>query len=165
MDANQRTQLICTAVTAVGPKTAYETPEAWQAALHATALDLAVMTSEGSDIANAVSALSEAKVFSGTVTGIYKEKSSTRGVITLHTGTDRVKDGVPAGCEQVRTDRTDGAVGRAMALSVKELIGHRLLVRVVVEEFNGGQGKVRVVKHITDLGVDPQFEQKTAPAA
>ncbi len=105
--------------------------------------------------AKAAEQISKCKVFSGIVRDVKKEQSSTRGVITLHTGTDRATDGVPAGCEQVRTERTDNPEGLAMARKVKSLIGHRVLVWVEVEEFTTGNvtKKMRVVRHTEDRGV------------
>lgn len=96
--------------------------------------------------------LAACKVFSGTIVDIKKEQSSTRGLITINTGTDREKEGVPAGCEQIRTERTDNPEGKAMAKKVQGLKGNRVLVWVEVEEIKGGQSKVRVLRHVQDLG-------------
>lgn len=97
------------------------------------------------------------KKFVGVITEVKKEQSSQRGVITLHTGTEQVRPGVPAGHEQVRTDRTDsGGSGRALALKARSLIGHRVLVYVEVEEFikkDKTPGKARVLRHVEDLGL------------
>lgn len=100
--------------------------------------------------------IAKAKTFIGTVTDVKKEQSSTRGVITLFTNTEQARDGLPAGHEQVRTDRTDsGVAGKALALKARSLIGHRVLVHVEIEEYQGknGPGKVRVLRHLEDLGV------------
>lgn len=97
--------------------------------------------------------LDACKVFSGTVVDVKKEQSSTRGLVTLNTGTDREKDGLNAGEEQVRTERTDNPEGLAMAKKVRELKGRRVLVWVEVEEIKGGSSKVRVLRHIQDIGV------------
>lgn len=81
---------------------------------------------------------------------IAKEHSSTRGVVTLHTGTERSDDGN----EQIRTERTDNPVGLAMAKQVKDLVGHKVVVWVEVEQTKNGQSKVRVLRHVEDRGVD-----------
>lgn len=160
MDQNTRTSIVAAAVTAAGPVSNYADQSAWSNAVHEHAVGIAVMASETSQIARTLTSIENAKVFPGTVMQIRKERSSTRGLITLHTGTDRTREGVPEGCEQVRTERTDNALGLAMAQKFKSLIGHRVLVWVEVEEYNNGQGKVRVVKHVEPLGVDAEFEQK-----
>lgn len=101
--------------------------------------------------------IEKSKTFVGVVTGVQKEQSSTRGIITLHTGTTRATKGVPEGHEQVRTDRTDSGIsGRALAIKAKSLIGHRVAVHVELEEFQNKQNetvKVRVLRHIEDLGI------------
>lgn len=101
------------------------------------------------------------KVFVGTVISVKKEQSSTRGIVTLYTGTTQVKDGIPAGCEQVRTERTDSADGRAIARGAQELVGHRVTVYVELEAIRGGNTKVRVLRHIESNGVDPNYDAQT----
>lgn len=160
MDHSTRTSVVAAAVVAAGPVTGYDGEDAWQHQVHANAVSIAVMASDTSQIARSIQSVENAKVFSGTVMQVRKEHSSTRGVITLHTDTDRTKDGVPEGCESVRTDRTDNPLGLAMARRVKSLVGHRVLVWVEIEEFNGGQGKVRVVKHVEALAPDAEFADK-----
>jgi len=54
------------------------------------------------------------------------------------------------GKEKVRTERTDNPEGMAMAKRLTELKGHRVLLWIEVEEYDGG--KVRVVRHVEDLG-------------
>lgn len=152
MDNSTRINVISAAVIAAGP--VGEDRSAWQAQVQENAVNIAVMASDTSQIAKALASIENAKVFSGTVVSVKKETSSTRGVITLNTGTDRAKEGVAEGCEQVRTERTDNIMGRNMALKMRDLIGHRVLVWVEVEEYNNGAGKVRVLKHVEDLGVD-----------
>lgn len=96
--------------------------------------------------------LGKCKVFTGIVRDVKKEQSSTRGLITLYTGTDRAKDGVPEGCETLRTERTDNPEGLAMAKKVKGLIDHKVTVWVEVEEYGNGSGKVRVLRHVESRG-------------
>lgn len=192
MDDAQRLSIITAAVSAAGPQTAYtkveqvqaknddgspkfdsenrpvlvpvevQDPGAWQTAVIQNAVQIAVMAGEKSNVVAAIDQITKSKTFTGTVIEVKKEPSSTRGIITLHTGTDRVKEGVPAGCEQVRTDRTDNPLGLALARKMKNLIGHKVVVWVEVEEINGGSGKVRVLRHVESLGVDQDFARKAA---
>lgn len=156
MDSNTRTAVVAAAVTAAGP--VGDNPAAWQARVQQNAVSIAVMASEKHEIAKAIEAIEESKVFTGTVVGVKKEKSSTRGVITLFTGTDRAREGVPEGCEQVRTERTDNPNGMAMAMSVREMVGQRVKVWVEVEEYNNGAGKVRVLRHFEAQGQETRPE-------
>jgi hypothetical protein len=104
--------------------------------LKANARDIKVMLGDKSRIGAQLAALDLAmdadnpggKVFVGTVLGVTKEKSSTRAIVTLHTGTDRTSDNAPAGAETVRTDRTDNPDGRAIARAAQLLVGHRVTV-------------------------------------
>ena len=41
-----------------------------------------------------------------------------------------------------------------MARRLTMLVGHRVLLWVEVAVMNGGAGKVRVIRHVEDLGVD-----------
>jgi hypothetical protein len=116
-----------------------------------------------SDVADQVVKIQDAiaksnKSFLGTVVSITKEQSSTRGVVVLHTGTDRSFDGVPAGCETVRTDRTDDPDGLMMARKVRALKGHKVLVYVELESDKNGQRRYRVLRHIVDKGIDNDME-------
>lgn len=137
--------------------------------LKANARSIRVMLSPESSISKQLNALDKAidrdndggKVFVGTVVGVTKESSSTRGIVTLYTGTDQTRDGVPAGCETIRTDRTDSADGRAMARAAQLLIGHRVTVYVELEAIRGGQTKVRVLRHVESNGVDPNYDAQT----
>lgn len=160
MDNTTRTNIITAAVMATGP--AGDDPAAWQAKVQENAVSIAVMASETSNIAKALTSIENSKVFPGTVVSVRRERSSTRGIVTIYTGTDRVTEGVPAGCEQVRTDRTDGAIGLAMAKKAKAAIGARILMWVEVEEYNGGQGKVRVLKHFEILTAEDKAPEVQA---
>lgn len=162
MDFNQRTSIITAAAAAAGP---VADDSEWRASVTEKAIEIAVMCSDGSDVAKALESIGKAKVFVGHVVSVKKEASSTRGVVTLYTGTDREKDGVPAGCEQVRTDRTDAPLGLSMARKVRDLIGHRVVVWVEVEEYNGGQGKVRVLRHVESQGLSGEQIAQDALAA
>lgn len=143
---------------------------AWDQAFKANARDIKVLTSPKSRVVAQLNALDKAidenngdgKVFIGTVTGIAIEERTTRAIVTLYTGTDRAVDGLPAGCESVRTERTDNPDGRAIARATQLLIGHRVTVYVELEAIRGGSTKVRVLRHIEDNGVDAAFDAATA---
>ena len=113
-----------------------------------------------SDVADQVVKIQEAiaksdKTFVGTVVSVKKEASSTRAIVTLNTGTARVHDGVVAGCETVRTDRTDDPDGLLMAKKVQSLKGHKVLVYVELEPGkNNDPRRFRVLRHIVDKGLD-----------
>jgi len=135
----------------------------------ASAREIKVMLGERSRIGAQLAALDKAldpdhdggKVFVGTIVGVTKEATSQRAQVTLFTGTDRTSDGVPAGCERVRTDRTDNLDGRAIARAAQLLIGHRVTVYVELEAIRGGSTKVRVARHFEDNGVDADYDAAT----
>jgi len=112
-----------------------------------------------SDVADQVVKIQDAiaksdKSFIGTVLSVKKEESSTRAIVTLHTGTDRDPDGN----ETVRTDRTDDPDGSLMAKKVQSLKGRKVRVYVQLETMKGRDRKVRVLRHVVDKGVDSEDE-------
>lgn len=112
-----------------------------------------------SDVADQVVKIQDAiaksdKSFIGTVLSVKKEESSTRAIVTLHTGTDRDPDGN----ETVRTDRTDDPDGLLMAKKVQSLKGRKVRVYVQLETMKGSDRKVRVLRHVVDKGVDSEDE-------
>ncbi len=123
------------------------------------------MFAQGSEVDNTINRLVKAKVFTGHVVGIQKESSSTRGVVKLYTGTSKSHKNCEPGFEQVRTDRTDTPSGLAMARKIRNLIGHRILIRVFVDQFvnkTGDNVKVRVVVGVEDLGISDNPDAKAA---
>ena len=149
---------------------------AYDQALKANAREIKVMLSDRSAITaqlaqldKAIGDSSDGKVFVGTVVNVAKEESSKRGVIFIHTGTEReakFKDQVLApGQELVRTDRTDNPDGSAIARLGQRLIGHRVVLYVELEPTRNGQSKVRVVRHLEDKGIDPNFDPATRTVA
>lgn len=151
MEDSTRTQLILSAVGMTGP--VGDDPSQWQADVKRNLSSLVAMTAPQSVYSRQIEEVSAAKVFAATVLDVKKEGSSTRGVATLQGRPSKyAEDGV----EQVRTDRTDTPEGLAMARTLRGLKGHRVMLWVYLEEFQGksGHGKVRVVKHVEDLGED-----------
>ncbi|WP_277212289.1 hypothetical protein [Isoptericola croceus] len=146
IDAATKQQIVVAAMSAVGP--VGEDSAAWESEVARTAARFtAVAGNDQHPAFRAVEQVAAAKVFTGTVVSIVKEQSSTRGLITLHTGTERSDDGT----ESVRTERTDNPVGLAMAKQVRSLVGHKVVVWIEVETMKNGN-KSRVLRHIEDRG-------------
>lgn len=144
-----RQQIILAAVNAAGEKYDNESPAQYEARVAAEARRIKVMTSPQSRISRALDVLDECKVFTAEVVKIEKEQRSTRGLITLKGKPSKFS---PDGIETVRTERTDNPEGVAMVRALKPLIGHRVLLWVELEAVNEGASKVRVVRHVEDLG-------------
>lgn len=108
------------------------------------------------------------KHFTGTVLGIMKEESSTRGVVSIGTFTDHPKWGSMVsprehpltkvktpGVEHFRTDRTDSktdTVAKDLANYIRTLIGHKVNVTLKMEEGKDGT-KYRTLIAVQDLGL------------
>lgn len=170
-DTAIRTQIILAAISAAGMR-----DDKWYARVVSNARDIALLTSEKSDLAKLVDGLvsDDVKVFPGTIIQVKKEPKSTRGVVYLHTGTDHVIGGtkrvpqdpftkapVPEGIEFMRTDRTDSEVGRSLAVQCKTLIGHKVLVHMKMEVMDNGN-KVRTLVGVVDQGLDPEYAEEAA---
>lgn len=186
MDANLRTSVIAAAVTSVGPMSAFDTvvrdaagqivrtlpnPGAWQAAVEQQALTIAIMGGDKHRIGSMLDKSETFAVFPGTVMSVVKETRSTRGFVTLYTGTpqdakDMQGNPLPQGYETLRTDRTDNPTGQAMAKKIRDLAGHRILLWIEHETMGNQTGanarKVRVVRYVEDLGVDREAEARMA---
>lgn len=155
MADTENMQIVLTAIQSVGP--VGDDRAEWEARVMEQIANVTVMaTSDRSDFVRQAESMKSAKTFVGHVVGVRKEASSTRGIVTLFTATDRAKDGIPAGCEEARTERTDNAFGLHTARRLRELIGHKVLVWVEVETYGNGAGKVRVVRHVQDLGLSEE---------
>lgn len=136
------------------------------------ARELKQLSSPGSKVMRSIAEFDGAdgdlKHFTGTVLGIMKEQSSTRGVVSIYTGTDHAKWGslvnprehpltkvTTPGVEHFRTDRTDSktdTIAKDLANRIgKELIGHKVNVTLKMEENKGT--KFRTLIAVTDLGV------------
>jgi len=156
MDLDTRNQIILAAVAATGPDVANDNSGlSWTQRVAETASRVTAMLGEQSEVSRAIAQVEAAKTFPATVVSIRKENSSTRGVVTLRT---RPSDRHPDGCEEARTERTDQPLGRAMAKRLTALRGHRVMVWIEVEQINGDR-KVRVVRWVEDLGVDPSLAE------
>lgn len=119
------------------------------------------------------------KQFSGTILGIIKEEKTSRGVISIYTGTDHPKWGslnkygehpitkiATPGVEHIRTDRTDayGAMGVVATDTARmiqnELVGHRCFVTVKKEPSTGDSQAAthRIILAIADQGITNDAE-------
>ena len=161
MDSNTRTQLITSAVNMTGP--VGDDPSAWQGQVRLNLAQLTAMTAERSSYSRLIEEVTSAKVFSGTVLAVKREERSTRGLVTLKT---RPSEHAEDGTETARTDRTDTPDGLAMARKIQSLKGHRVMVWVYIDEVAGkADRKVRVIKHVEDLGEDAEVMAQIAQAA
>lgn len=146
LDASVRTQVILAAVGSAGP--VGDSKAEWSAKVRAQAVTIAVMLGEHSSVSQALAAFGRAeKPFPATILGGSKEASSTRVVVRFRN--------VSGEAEEIRTDRTDSPEGLAMANVVRGLVGHKVLIWKEIEEYNQGKGKVRVLRHVEDLGLVP----------
>lgn len=170
MDANIRTQIILAAINATpaydegltnrkGEEVA-NAHERWEAEVAHKARSIFGMVGEKSRIGRSLAVMESAgdpqdknaKVFAGSVLNITREERSTRGLVTFRTAVSKFS---PDGIETARTDRTDTAEGLIMANRFRGLLGHRVLVFIEMEAINDGATKVRTIRHVEDLGVDP----------
>ena len=83
------------------------------------------------------------------VVQVVKERSSTRGLVTLRA---RPSQFHPDGIEHARTERTDGPEGLPMARTLRGLTGHRVALWIEEQTTGNGARKVRVIQHVKDLG-------------
>lgn len=119
----------------------------WRAELTQNFLRLRLLMQDDSEVSKALETMDRCKVFDGDIETVEAEANSTRGLVTLNTGTKWEADGR----EEVRTERTDNADGKLMASTLHDLIGHR--VRVWVEVVPTANGSVRIIRHAKDLGL------------
>lgn len=154
MDDALRTSIILAAVNAAGP--AGDDPAEYDERLKEQVARIAAMCSASSPVAKVVEGVAASKVFAATVVGIVKEQSSTRGKVTLKTKPSKWHED---GIEEARTERTDNG-GLPMCRKLRALVGHRVQIWIEVEETD--RGKVRVVRHVEDLGADESLDSEPA---
>lgn len=174
MDDAIRAQIIMAAVTSTPPVTeplknregdiVATEQELWQEQVASRARSISVMVGARSPIGRQLEVMGaagdpdndSAKIIVGTILRINREESSTRGVVTMKTRVH--EEFAPEGLEQVRTERTDTAAGLLMSLRVRnELIGHRVMAYVEMQQIPNTKKKTRVVIHFEDLGLDENF--------
>lgn len=110
---------------------------------------IAAWLSPGSTVSRAVAQVGASVSFPATIVAVELERSSKRAVVTLRT---RPSDRNPDGIETARTERWDHPLGKAMARRARSLTGHRVVVWIERESTSDGQRKVRVIRHLKDLG-------------
>jgi hypothetical protein len=156
MDHEQRLQIVTAAVAAVGAVGADQA--AWHGWVDEMIARLTAMCAETSPAARLIEQIERSKTFTATIVGGKIEASSTRVVVKLKT---RPSERNPEGIEEARTERTDTPAGKAMSQRLRALKGHRVAIWVEVEPIPGSDRKVRVVRHVEDLGVDRDIIQPT----
>jgi hypothetical protein len=155
METTTKENIIVAAVIASGPQG--DDPGEWRTRLGATIASITAMMDPDSDAMRIIDSVAGAKIFPATIVKVEKEKSSTRGLVSLKT---RPSDRNPDGVESARTERTDSERGRAMARRLRALIGHKVLVYIDLQKMASGSSTVRVIAHVEDLGVDEDVAQE-----
>lgn len=156
MEDATRTQIILAAVTSAGPVVDGDVA-GWNATVERQAARISVLVSAKGDIAKTLDAIENASIYTATVVSVTKEASSTRGLVQLKT---KPSTNYPDGIEPIRTERTDSPSGLGMAKAMRSLIGHKVVIWKEIQKYDGGT--VRIVRHVEDLGVDPEFAAQTA---
>lgn len=161
MGESERRQVILAAVAATGPDDGPdERGLTWTQRVAETAGRITAMLDPHSEVSRAIGHLEMAKTFVATVVNVQREASSTRALVTLRT---KVSDRHPDGLETARSDRTDQPLGMVMAKRLVSLKGHRVMLWVELEQMGtNADRRVRVIRHVEDLGVDPSLP---APAS
>ena len=102
--------------------------------------------------------------FVATIIGYAKEENSNRGVVMFHSA---VTTHTPEAKEHLRTDFLDEADAKNLMISiqgnkpagVEGLVGHKVGVSFDLVKKSDGSGQtVRVLRSITDRGVDPEYD-------
>ena len=155
MEENLKVQIILAAINSSAPRD-YEIEESqaeWLGRVAEMTARITAMCGDKSPLSQIVEQVEQSKVFQGVVQQVVKEQSSTRGLVQLKTRPSKFH---PDGIEEARTERTDSPIGLYMARHLKSLVGHRVSVWVEVESINNGAAKVRVIRHVEDLGLAPE---------
>jgi hypothetical protein len=140
-------RLLPLAVQGAGPMRDTETQGQYMERVRGLAVDLWIESGPRAELTRRLAELMTSQVFIGVLTAVDIEQSSTRAMLTLTV----VRDGEPAE-EMIRTDRTDGPAGRALADTAEGLLGHRVAIYKHMETRGDPNKKYRCAKHIVDLG-------------
>ena len=130
---------------------------AWRTQVAAAAVKIKSMLDDNA-ITSALSQIdpasgAEFKVFTGVIVTVVPEQSSNRAVITINTGTQQAVEGLPAGHEQVRTERLERPGSKEIARQAQGLVGRYVRLGVQLEPWTDNpQRKTRVLRVLTDLG-------------
>lgn len=160
LDTKERNEIILSAVGMTGP--VGEDVADWNSRLNTNAKKLSIMLGENSNVAKTITMIQECKVFSGTILYVAKEKSSKRGFVGLKTKPSKFNED---GVETVRTEITENnpAVNE-FCKQLRSLHGHRVLVWVEMQASEDATRKFRILQHVEDLGIDPDYDEETAKA-
>jgi len=159
-----RRQVILAAVSATGPDNGPdERGLSWPLRVAENAARITAMLDPRSEVSRAIGQVEMAKVFPATVVEVRREASSTRALVTLRT---KVSDRHPDGLETARSERTDDPLGLAMARRLTALRGHRVMLWVELEQMGANADRrVRVVRHVEDLGPDASMPAPASKAS
>ncbi|MGP5265213.1 MULTISPECIES: hypothetical protein [Glutamicibacter] len=97
---------------------------------------------------------SEVKRISGVILGVFKEQTSSRGIVVFKT--EPHEHWNKRGIEIARTERMDGSgLALKMARQLRELVGHRVVATIEVRM--AGNFKVRVIHQYNVIGRDDYY--------
>lgn len=154
LDAKERNEIILAAVNMTGP--VGDDVSDWNSRVRANTKKLTILLGENSNLAKVIEMVQGCKVFSGTVLHVTKEKSSKRGFVGLKTAPSKFNtDGI----ESVRTEiMEDNPEVLAFCRQLRSLEGHRVLVWVEMQTNEDATRKFRILQHVEDLGLDPDYD-------
>ncbi|MGK3708777.1 hypothetical protein [Arthrobacter sp. IK3] len=158
LDTKERNDIILAAVNMTGP-VGDDLPD-WNTRVRANTKKLTIMLGETSELAKTIDMVQNCKVFSGTILHVAKEKTSKRGFVGLKTTPSKFN---PDGVESVRTEITENnPEALAFCRQLRSLEGHRVLVWVEMQTNEDATRKFRILQHVEDLGLDPEYDEDEA---
>ncbi|MCC3292850.1 hypothetical protein [Arthrobacter sp. zg-Y1110] len=154
LETKDRNEIILAAVNMTGP--VGEDLVDWNTRLRANTKKLTILLGENSNLAKTIEMVQGCKVFSGTVLHVAKEASSKRGFVGLKTTPSKFNED---GVESVRTEITENnPEALEFCRQIRSLEGHRVLVWVEMQTNEDATRKFRILQHIEDLGIDPDYD-------
>lgn len=149
VERQTREAIVLASIGAAGP--IGNNTGAWAAKVRDISTEITLMLQPTSRVSKQVSNLRACdKPFPATILGGRVEESSTRCLVRIKAV--KSKNDEP---EEIRTDRTDTADGKAMLERIKTLKGHKVLIYKQMETNN--DTAYRVLRHVVDLGPDPDY--------
>ncbi|WP_159599155.1 hypothetical protein [Agromyces humi] len=185
LDKSIKDQIVLAALSAAGP--AGDNAEEHEAAVLANVRQItATLLDDTSKFHKAADEIETASKFVGIIYLVKKEESSKRGLVYFEEAKGPVAEfrprytfeqvvaahqaqveakakgqktpDLPEGIELIRTERTDILDGLNLARQATGLQGHRALIFKVMEPTRDPQKKVRVLRHLKDLGVVDSYK-------
>lgn len=127
----------------------------WETPVAARAVEIVALLSERSSVSQAVAQIEASTAFATTIVAVELERLSKRALVTMRS---RPTERRPDGIEHARSERYDDPLGRLMAQRLRSLVGHRVTMWIEREAATSSPDrKVRVIRHVVDLGADPSF--------